>query len=239
MAHPDELKPGTNPAAVATSQRQKETGRKAGAEQLPERVSPVEVQLKLHQEETGRKAGTEQLPEWGSPVEVQLKLHQEETGKEAGAEKFPGWGTLRSLRTDASGEMRQMIIEAEMEETCGKRDGNGEEKQESCENGDKRPAGIAASREEWEDFAGAVEDKGDGHPVPADRGRCQHRRWEPGKLHSELREKRNLGRLGTPQALMLQQDGGPIGGVYRLHTALLHWPLSSAATMEVQGPDTT
>ncbi len=27
--------------------------------------------------------------------------------------------------------------------------------------------------------------------------------------------------------------------VYCLHTALLHWPLSSAATMEVQGPDTT
>ncbi len=27
--------------------------------------------------------------------------------------------------------------------------------------------------------------------------------------------------------------------LYRLHTAILHWPLSSAATMEVQGPDTT
>ncbi len=27
--------------------------------------------------------------------------------------------------------------------------------------------------------------------------------------------------------------------VYRLHTAFLHWPLSSAATKEVQGPDTT
>jgi hypothetical protein len=25
----------------------------------------------------------------------------------------------------------------------------------------------------------------------------------------------------------------------RLHTAFLHWPLSSAATKEVQGPDTT
>ncbi len=74
-------------------------------------------------------------------MEVQLKPHQEETGREAGAENFPGWGTLRSLRTDASGEMRRMIIEAEMEEACGKRDGNGEEEQESCENGDKRPAG--------------------------------------------------------------------------------------------------
>ncbi len=27
--------------------------------------------------------------------------------------------------------------------------------------------------------------------------------------------------------------------LYRLHTAFLHWPLSSAATKEVQGPDTT
>ncbi len=25
----------------------------------------------------------------------------------------------------------------------------------------------------------------------------------------------------------------------RLHTAFLHWPLSSAATKEIQGPDTT
>ncbi len=28
-------------------------------------------------------------------------------------------------------------------------------------------------------------------------------------------------------------------GLCRLHTAFLHWPLSSAATKEVQGPDTT
>ncbi len=62
-AHPDELKPGTNPAVVATTQRQKEARREAGAEQLPEQGNPVEVQLKLHQEETGRKAGAEQLPE--------------------------------------------------------------------------------------------------------------------------------------------------------------------------------
>jgi hypothetical protein len=48
--------------------------------------------------------------------------------------------------------MRRPIIEAAVEEACGKRDGNGEENQESCGNGDKRPAGIAAPREEWEDF---------------------------------------------------------------------------------------
>jgi hypothetical protein len=83
-AHPDELKPGTNPAAVATTQRQEEARREAGAEQLPERESPVEVQQTLHQEETGR---------------------------EAGAENFPGRGTLWSLKTDASGEMRRPIIE--------------------------------------------------------------------------------------------------------------------------------
>jgi hypothetical protein len=177
-AHPDELKLGTNPAAVATTQRQEEASRGADAEQLPER---------------------------GSPVEVQLKLHQKETGREAGAENFPGWGALWSLKTDASGEMRRPIIEAEMEEACCKRDGNGEEMQESCGNGGKRPAGIAASQEEWEDFVREVEDKGDeddpqyatrsqaGHPVPAGHESCPHPRWEPGKLHSELREKKEIG----------------------------------------------
>ncbi len=160
-AHPDELKPGTNPAAVATMQRQEEAGREAGAEKPPER---------------------------GSPMGVQQMLHQEETGREAGAENFPERGTLWSLKTDAGGEMRRPIIEAAVEEARGKRDGNGEENQEKCGNGDKRPAGIAAPREEWEDFVGAVEDKGDegdpqnatrnqaGHPVPAGHGSCQHRR---------------------------------------------------------------
>jgi hypothetical protein len=65
-----------------------------------------------------------------------------------------------------------------MEKACGKTGGNGKGEQESCGNGDKRPAGIAASREEREDFVGKVEDEGDednpqyeirgqaGHPVP-------------------------------------------------------------------------
>jgi len=76
---------------------------------------------------------------------------REEARREAGAENFPQQGTLWSLETDASGEMRRPIIEAEVEEACGKRDGNG----------DKRLAGIAAPREEWEDFVRGVEDKGD------------------------------------------------------------------------------
>ena len=42
--------------------------------------------------------------------------------------------------------------EAEMEKACGKTGGNGEGEQESCGNGDKRPAGIATSREERDDF---------------------------------------------------------------------------------------
>ncbi len=115
---------------------------------------------------------------------VQQTLHQEETGREAGAENFPERGALWSLKTDAGGEMRRPIIVAAVEEACGKRDGNGEEDQESCGNGDKRPAGIAAPREEWEDFVEAMEDKGDeddpqnatrsqaGHPVPASHGSC-------------------------------------------------------------------
>ncbi len=164
----------------------------------------MEVQQTLHQEEAGREAGAEKLPERGSPVEVQQTLHQEETGREAGAENFPERGTLRSLKTDAGREMRRPIIEAEVEEACGKRDGNGEEDQKSRGNGDERPAGSAAPREEWEDFVGAVEDKGDeddpqyatqsqtGHPVPAGHGSCRHQRWEPGELHSELREKKEI-----------------------------------------------
>ncbi len=45
-AHPD-VPPG-NPAAVATTQRQKEARSKAAAEQLPERGSPVEAQLTFY-----------------------------------------------------------------------------------------------------------------------------------------------------------------------------------------------
>jgi hypothetical protein len=113
-AHPDELKPGTNTVAVATTQSKEEARRKAGAEQLPKRGSPVEVQQMLHQEEASRKAGAEELLEGGSHVEVQLKLYQEETGREAGAKNFPSWGTLWSLRTNAGGEMRRPIIGAEI-----------------------------------------------------------------------------------------------------------------------------
>ncbi len=89
----------------------------------------------------------------------------------------------------------------------GGRDGKGmrqEGEQESCGNGDKRPAGIAASREEREDFVGEVEDEGDeddpqyeirsqaGHPVPVGHESCRQWIWEPGKQHSELREKKEL-----------------------------------------------
>ncbi len=42
--------------------------------------------------------------------------------------------------------------EAEMERACGKTGGSDEGEQESCGNGDKRPAGIATSREERDDF---------------------------------------------------------------------------------------
>jgi hypothetical protein len=39
-----------------------------------------------------------------------------------------------------------------MEKACGKTGGSGEGEQESCGKGDKRLAGIAASREKWDDF---------------------------------------------------------------------------------------
>ncbi len=90
-----------------------------------------------------------------------------------------------------------------MEKACGKTGGNGEGEQESCGNGDKRPAGIAASQEEREDLVREVEDEGN----------------EDG-----------------PQYETQSQAGHPVP--YRLHTAILDRPPSSAATMEVQGLDT-
>jgi hypothetical protein len=94
--NPDELKPGTNPAAVATTQRQEEARREAGAEKLPEQGSPVEVQQALHQEEAARETGDEELPERGSPVEVRQALHQEEAARETGDEELPEQGRSRS-----------------------------------------------------------------------------------------------------------------------------------------------
>jgi hypothetical protein len=52
--------------------------------------------------------------------------------------------------------MRRPIIVVAVEEACGRRDDNGKEAQESCGDGDKRLAGIAGPREEWEDFVRAV-----------------------------------------------------------------------------------
>jgi hypothetical protein len=112
--------------------------------------------------------------------------------------------------------MKWPIIKAAVEEDCskssghrehGKSGGDDREGQGSCRNGNKRPAGIAAPPEKWEDFVGAVKDKGNeddpqnatrsqaGHPVQANHGSCQHQRWEPGKLHPELREKKELKEL--------------------------------------------
>jgi hypothetical protein len=125
----------------------------------------VGVQLKLHHKETGREAGAEQLPEQGGPVEVQLKLRQEESWSEARKGPEESWAEARKGPEESWAEARKRPeagwAEAEMERACGKRSGNGEEEQESCGNGNKRPAGIAASREEWEAFVGEVEDEGD------------------------------------------------------------------------------
>jgi hypothetical protein len=163
----------------------------------------VGVQQALPQEEAAREAGEEGLPERGSPVEAQLKLCQEESW--AGARKRPGecWAEARKGPEESWAEARERP-EAEMEKACGKTGGNGEREQESCGNGDKRPAGIAASREEREDLVREVEVEGNedgpqyetrsqaGHPVPVGHESCRQRAWEPGKLHSKLREKKEL-----------------------------------------------
>jgi hypothetical protein len=125
------------------------------------------------QKEARRKVAAEQLPERGSPVEVQLKLCQEKSWAEARERPEESWAEARGRP------------EAEMERARGKTGGNDEGKQESCGNGDKRPAGIAASREERENFVGEVEDEGDkddpqyeirsqaGHPVPVGHESCR------------------------------------------------------------------
>ena len=58
-------------------------------------------------------------------------------------------------------------------------------------------------------FVGEVKDEGDeddpqceiwsqaGHPVPVGHESCRRRIWEPGKLHSELREKKELEPVGN------------------------------------------
>ncbi len=97
-AHPD-VPPG-NPAAVATTQRQKEAREKAATKRLPERGSHVGVQRALPQEEAASEAGAEQLPEQGGPVEGQLKLCQEGSwAKAKGGQRIvgqrPGGGQKR------------------------------------------------------------------------------------------------------------------------------------------------
>jgi hypothetical protein len=138
-----------------------------------------------------------------------------------------------------------------MERACGKTGDSGEGEQESCGNGNKRPAGIAASREEREHFVGEVEDEGDeddpqygirgqaGHPVPVGHESCRQRIWEPGKLHSGLREKEELEPVGNSSsfdaATGRRTNRGSVSPAY----GYIGLALSSAATMEVQGPDTT
>ena len=162
-------------AATSRDQAQGATGSVAQYELQPGKTAAVASTQ--GQKEACEKAVAEQLPEQGGPVEVQLKLCQEES-----------WAEARGRP------------EAEMERACGETGGNGEGEQESCGNGVKRPAGIATSREERGDFVGEVEDEGDeddpqcelrsqaGHPVPVGHESRRRRIWEPGKLHSELRQ---------------------------------------------------
>ncbi|MFN9901490.1 MAG: hypothetical protein ACK55Z_22445, partial [bacterium] len=89
-----------------------------------------------------------------------------------------------------------------------------------------------------------VEDKGDeddphhatgdraGYPVPG------HQRWDPGKWHSELKENEEL-RPGRNSQSFEAATGRRTNRGSVSPAAFLHWPLSSAATKKVQGPDTT
>jgi hypothetical protein len=48
-----------------------------------------------------------------------------------------------------------------------------------------------------------------------------------------------IGKIEAKPSLFIPQIQKIGAELYRLHTAFLHWPLSSAATKKVQGPDTT
>ena len=68
-------------------------------------------------------------------------------------------------------------------------------------------------------------------------------------LYSEVRLYKGPGPPNLPQSAATRSTGNisvwiqkvdhSNTRVCRLHTAFLHWPLSSAATKNVQGPDTT
>ena len=207
-AHPD-VPPG-NPAAVATTQRQKEAREKAAAEQLPERGSPVGVQRALPQEGAASEAGAEQLLEQGGPVEVQLKLCQEGNWAEARrgqriVGQRPGGGRKRVGQRPRRGQRR-----------AGQRPGGGRRprwkgpaaKQVVVMKGSRRVAGTATSAQQGllhhgksvRIFVGEVKDEGDeddpqceirsqaGHPIPVGHENRRRRIWEPGKPHSERRQ---------------------------------------------------
>ena len=71
----------------------------------------------------------------------------------ARAEKRPEKSWARAeKRPEKSWAEARGRPEAEMEKACGKTGGSGKGEQESCGSGDKRPAGIATSREKWDDF---------------------------------------------------------------------------------------
>ncbi len=61
---------------------------------------------------------------------------------------------------------------------------------------------------------------------------------EPAEEKEPQEEEEGEGARRREGATRGGREGGR-RGVYRLHTAFLHWPLSSAATKEVRGPDTT
>ncbi len=71
----------------------------------------------------------------------------------AKAEKRPekSWAKAKKRPEKSWAEARGRP-EAEMERACGKTGGSDEGEQESCGKGNKRLAGIAASREKWDGF---------------------------------------------------------------------------------------
>ena len=82
---------------------------------------------------------------------AEAKKGPEKSWAEARGRPEKSWAEARKRPEKSWAEARGRP-EAEMERACSKTGGSDEGEQESCGKGDKRPAGVAVSREEWDDF---------------------------------------------------------------------------------------
>jgi len=148
---------------------------------------------------------------------------------QTGDKELPEWGSPV--------EVQQTLLQEEAARETGDEElperGSPVEVQQTDAGGEmKRPIIVVAVEDEGdEDDPHHATRNQAGYPAPG------HQRWEPGKWHSELGENEEL-RQGR-NSPSFEAATGRRTNRGSVSPAFLHWPLSSAATKEVQGPDTT